>query len=255
MLPLRYVRGHRIPLSMHRKFVQDVIYFGRRMPTVVTQRRMNLEKVVAARSAWEKHISWCAIFVRAYSLLAVQRPELRRSYQPFPWPQLYEHPVNIASIALEREYQGERGVFIGRLFRPDAVPLTDVDAEVRRLQTVPIESVPEFSRQIWLCRLPRPIRRLIWKAGLDIAGPSRSYFFGTFAVSVVARYGAASLNQITPNTTALNYSPFAADGTIDVRLQYDHRVFDGATTARALVGLEEVLNGPIVEELRAGPPK
>jgi pyruvate/2-oxoglutarate dehydrogenase complex dihydrolipoamide acyltransferase (E2) component len=36
-----------------------------------------------------------------------------------------------------------------------------------------------------------------------------------------------------------------------VRVVYDHRVMDGAVVARALGRMEEVLTGPIVDELRA----
>jgi pyruvate/2-oxoglutarate dehydrogenase complex dihydrolipoamide acyltransferase (E2) component len=39
------------------------------------------------------------------------------------------------------------------------------------------------------------------------------------------------------------------DGTVCVRLIYDHRVLDGAMAARALGKLEDVLNGPILNEL------
>jgi hypothetical protein len=36
---------------------------------------------------------------------------------------------------------------------------------------------------------------------------------------------------------------------VDVRIVYDHRVLDGATVARALARLEDVLNGEIAAEL------
>jgi pyruvate/2-oxoglutarate dehydrogenase complex dihydrolipoamide acyltransferase (E2) component len=51
-------------------------------------------------------------------------------------------------------------------------------------------------------------------------------------------------------TTTLNYGVIEPDGTVCVRIIYDHRVFDGAVVARALVRLEEVLNGPLLDELR-----
>lgn len=42
---------------------------------------------------------------------------------------------------------------------------------------------------------------------------------------------------------------FEPDGSIDVRLIYDHRVIDGAPIARALTELEEVLHKRIRAEL------
>jgi pyruvate/2-oxoglutarate dehydrogenase complex dihydrolipoamide acyltransferase (E2) component len=40
------------------------------------------------------------------------------------------------------------------------------------------------------------------------------------------------------------------DGSVSVRITYDHRVLDGATAARTLMSLEDVLNGEILAELR-----
>ncbi len=43
--------------------------------------------------------------------------------------------------------------------------------------------------------------------------------------------------------------PFDDEGNVNVRIVYDHRVLDGATVARALARLEEVLTGEIAVEL------
>jgi hypothetical protein len=51
-------------------------------------------------------------------------------------------------------------------------------------------------------------------------------------------------------TTTLTYGDFAPDGSILVRLFYDHRVLDGVGPAAALAELERVLCGPILAELR-----
>ena len=72
---------------------------------------------------------------------------------------------------------------------------------------------------------------------------------GTFGVSVYSGLGAESLHPISPLTTTLNYGTVEKDGAVTVRVVYDHRVVDGATVARALACLEEVLNQEIVAEL------
>ena len=61
---------------------------------------------------------------------------------------------------------------------------------------------------------------------------------------------AASLHPLSPITTVLNYGVIADDGSVNVRIIYDHRVFDGATVARALAEMERVLNCEILAELR-----
>ncbi len=55
---------------------------------------------------------------------------------------------------------------------------------------------------------------------------------------------------LSPLTTTLNYGVIAANGDVPVRLIYDHRVMDGATVARALARLADVLDGAILGELR-----
>lgn len=39
------------------------------------------------------------------------------------------------------------------------------------------------------------------------------------------------------------------EGNLDVRLTFDHRVLDGATAARALVALEDVMKSILVREM------
>ena len=72
---------------------------------------------------------------------------------------------------------------------------------------------------------------------------------GTFGVSVYAGLGAEGLHPLSPLTSTLNYGVIQADGTVSVRITYDHRVVDGARVARALGRLETILNREIVAEL------
>ena len=98
--------------------------------------------------------------------------------------------------------------------------------------------------------LPRPVRRLLWWAGLN-AGRLRANYFGTFGVTAYPALGAESLHPLFPLTATLTYGLVGADGRADVRLVYDHRVLDGSTVARALVRLEAVLNTTVAAELSA----
>jgi hypothetical protein len=61
------------------------------------------------------------------------------------------------------------------------------------------------------------------------------------------------LNPLTPLTTLLNYGPIDADGSVTVRIHYDHRVMDGASIARALERFEKILNGEVTDEVRGLP--
>ena len=167
----------------------------------------------------------------------------------FPRPYYYEHPFSIASIAIEREYEGENAVFWGHLRRPEQQSLRELQAQLRRFKDEPIRSFGLFRRLLLVGRLPRPVRRLAWWIGLNFSGRKRASYMGTFGVSVYSGLGAESLHPISPLTTTMNYGTIAADGVVTVRIVYDHRVVDGATVARALGCLEDVLNQEIVAEL------
>jgi hypothetical protein len=247
-------RGRRIALSLPRRLLCDMLHFARKVPTVPVQRRMNLAPVAAARAAAEPRPSWCAVFAKAYALVAAARPELRRDYLAFPWPHVYEHPDSVATVTVERQYDDETAVFFVPIQTPREFSLARIDARLRHCKDSPVHMVGAFRRLLLFGRLPRPLRRFLWWLVLNCLPHKRAKMLGTYGVTVYAGLGAASLHPLSVLSTTLNYGVMEADGSVDVRLVYDHRVLDGATVARALADLEEVLNGPIADEL-ANPAK
>src|SRR5258708_4994451 len=120
-------RGHKIPLSLPRRFIGDLVHFAQQVPSVPVQRRMRIADVSIARSEAELRPSWCAVFTKALALVAAARPELRRAYLKFPWPHLFEANENVASIAIERRFHDEDAVFFGRIASPEKRSLTALD--------------------------------------------------------------------------------------------------------------------------------
>ncbi len=246
--------GQTIWLSPPRRMVCDLLEFAMEVPTVPVQRRMNLAPVMAARARVSApRPSWVSCFLKAYGVVCKERPELRRAYLRWPWPRLYEHPVNVASVAVEREYNGTNVPFIARIKRPDELTLKEVDDELNHYKNDPVEDIGVFRRALLISRLPKPLRHLCWWVALEWIGRKRARWVGTFAVSVYSSLGAASLHPLSVLTSTLNYGVIGPDGSVDVRLIYDHRVMDGSDVARALVRLEEVLNTQVAEELRNWP--
>jgi hypothetical protein len=243
-------RGHKIPLSLPRRFICDLVHFAQQVPSVPVQRRMHLAEVSAARSQAGPRPSWCAVFTKALAVVSATRPELRRAYMKCPWPHLFEANENVASIAIERRFQDEDAVFFGRIAKPEERPLTALDEKIRHFKDAPFKGVGSFKQGLLVSRLPWPLRRLTWWLGLNLAGRFRTQKMGTFGVSSYSGLGANSLHPLTPLTITLNYGPVGSDGQVDVRLIYDHRVMDGATVARALADMERVLTGEILAELQ-----
>jgi hypothetical protein len=244
--------GRTLPLSTPRRLIGDLLHFARQVPSVPVQRLMNLSDLVEARARAKRRVSWCAIFTKAFARTAALTPELRRSYLTFPWARLYEHPFSIASVAVERVYQGENAVLFAHLTAPESKTLFTLDERLRQYKTDPIESLVLFRRALVIGRLPVFVRRPGWWYALNAYGPWRAAVAGTFGVSVYSGLGAESLHPLSPLTSTLHYGVIQGDGGLPVRITYDHRVMDGATVARALSLLEDVLHQDVLPEVLEG---
>jgi hypothetical protein len=241
-------KGHSVPLSLPRRWICDLLYFAQKVPTVPVERRIDVGAVLAARSQLDNRPSWAAIFTRAYGLVAREFPALRRYYLGFPWPHLYEFPFSIASVAIEREWNGENAVFFAHLRSPETQSIATLDHALRGFKERPVEEFGLFRRALQIAKYPRLLRRFVWWYGLNVGGPKRGKRLGTFGVSVYSGLGSESLHPLSPMTTTLNWGVIK-HGRVTVRVVYDHRVMDGGTVARAQARLEEVLNNDIADEL------
>jgi hypothetical protein len=217
---------------------------------VAIERQVPLSEVIEARRRLQPRPSWFAVFIKAYALVAVRRAELRRSYLSFPRARLHQHACNVAHLAVSRQVDGEKVVLGIEIRHPERLPLAEIDAYIRRAQSDPVKEFADFRRVLRLARLPGPLRRLVLWAGLCASGNWRARFFGTFGITGVAALGSSLLHLLTPMTTTLTYGVFAADGSLPIRLFFDHRVLDGVLAAEALRDLESTLRGPILDELR-----
>jgi hypothetical protein len=244
------MRGRRIKLSIQRRMVIDFLHFARAVPTVPVQKFMAIGDLAAVRAACRDRPKWTAIFVKAFALVAEEVPELRQAYVKIPWPHLFEYPTSKASIMIERDYRGEPALVPISIKDPAHQPLSAIGDVLQHAATIPLESLKEFQRWKRLTQVPRPLRRLLWWIGLNL-GRQRGNFFGTFGVSVYSALNAESLHPLSPLTALLNYGVIDRSGSLAVRIMYDHRVMDGATVARALGRMEEILNSVILDEIRS----
>jgi hypothetical protein len=246
------MRGRSIRFSLCRRVVDDGLYFAKQMPTVPVERRMDLSRLRIALREVDNAPNWSAIFLKGFALVAREMPELCRVYLPWPRPHLYEYPVSIGVLPLEREHdEGETGLFPYLISNPAARSLLDITADIRHAKDAPWRGIKQFRRMLAVARLPRLLRRTLWGFGFNV-GRFRSRYFGTFLVTTVGPAGASTMHPIAPVTTTIGYGQFLAGGNIDVRGIFDHRVLDGLPMARALVRLDEVLNNEILNEIRTG---
>jgi len=241
------IRGRYFPLSLPRRWISDLLYFARQIPTVPVERVMDLGEVQKVRT--RVGVSLPALFLRAFGLASLRHPELRRAFLRYPWTRCYEHPCSVASVALERQFKGEPAVFFGQILGPENHGLRNIDKHLRIYKNDPIETIGNFRRIITVARFPTLIRRFGWWLSLHWFGEKRAKRLGTFGLSVYSSLGASSTHPLSPLSFLMNYGVMDERGQITVRLVYDHRIVDGAVVARALATMEALLTGPILDEL------
>ncbi len=243
-------KGQSRPLSLPRRLVMDLLHFARNVPLIPMERTMRLQPLVLARRRATPYLGWCALFTKAFAINSARRPELRDSYLPYPWPRLYRHDDSIATIIVERQLDGENVLLPYYMRNADQQTLPDIQVQLNHAKTAPFESINSFHRTLLMGRYPGFIRRSICKLVLNWWGRKRAKRFGTFAVSATAAMGAGQLAVISPTTCTLHYGLLEADGSLPVRITFDHRVLDGADVARVLAELEGVLLEEILPEVR-----
>ncbi len=251
---MREPKGVEFPLSVPRRLIADLLHFSRRVPSIPLSRTMDLSPLLGARRTHPARPSWSVIFMKAYAQVAMEHAPLRRALLEIPYQRLYEHPQTNCSLAIEREYEGEAGVFFGMFRAPEGQTLGELQRSLVEFKNLPLEEIGFFRRMIRISRCPTIVRRFLWSISLFVSGRARAKRFGTFGVTTLGGTGVEQVHPLSPLTTTLTFGPIDSSGKVLVKIIYDHRVLDGAYVARRLVDLEETLQGMILDELRRGEP-
>jgi hypothetical protein len=235
-------------LTCNRALVLDLLALSARHAYFPVEQTFELSELAALRAAAPRRISWTVLFMKAYALVAAEIPQLRQAYCRWPWPRLCECGENVAMLAINRLHDGEERLCWGRFMSPERQSLIELQHALEAYQREPVEKI--FRRQVRLSRCPSGVRRLALWLNLNFARKRRAKRLGTFSISTLA--GQQTLNRFHPTllTTSLSFGPLDEQGRALVTLVCDHRVLDGALAARALVNLQTVLRGAIVDELR-----
>jgi hypothetical protein len=237
-----------LPISINRRLVLDGLHFARRVPLFPIEKSFELGELAELRRSARQRISWAAIFVKAYALIAQQYRPLRQAYMRWPWPHLAEESHSTAMVVVNRQYRDEDRICWGKVVAPENWPLAYLQRKLDAYQSQSVEKI--FYRQLILSRLPTPVRRFIYWWNLNFAGTRRAKRLGTFTMSTLAGEGVLNRMHQTVLTTSLTYGPLDENDRALVTLLCDHRVIDGIVAARALTDLEAALHGPIVAELK-----
>lgn len=240
-------RGMRLKLSRSRRLCVDVLHYHRKVPTCAHDRLCDLSRVAELRGRLPRRISWTLLFLKAFGLVAAQRPVIRQTFMRWPWPHVYQHPHTVAMMVTEREFRGEPWLFWSRFTAPETRPLEELQQSLDRCLHEPPEQI--FRRQYDLSALPTPLRRMFWWWTLNVSGERRARRTGTMFLTTIAAHGAEIQHPPAFLTANVTYGPLDERNRSRVTIAYDHRLMDGATVAACLADLETTLNGPIAAEL------
>ncbi|MFZ5737535.1 MAG: acyltransferase [Pseudomonadota bacterium] len=242
------MRGRTRRISAPRRLIADLMHFSQGVPLISYRRTLHLGPLARARATAASPPGFAAILAKAFSLVARDEPLLRTIYIDFPWPHFFELPKSVGMIAVARRIDGEDCVLMQKVTAADTLPLPEVDAIIRSASTAPIETVPMFRKLLRISRMPWPLRRIAWWAGMSLDRP-RANFFGSFGLSSVSAFGPGDLYPVSPGPYILSYGRLADDGRLEVIVRFDHRVIDAAPVARLTTRLEQVLNTIIASEI------
>lgn len=244
------MRGTKRTISLPRVFILDLMHASMRVPFITLSRPFDVGPFMAARAKAVSPPGWAAVFVKAFAIVAKEEPALRRLFVKLPWPHFFELPRSVAMVAVARVEDGEDCILPEKVPAPEERPLAEINAQIRRAKTAPLDKIPAFRKILMASRLPLPLRRLSWWLGLNV-GRMAANNFGSFGVTSVSAYAPGELHALSPGPFLLSYGRVGPDNRIDVILRWDHRVTDAAVIARALTRLEQVLNSEISAEILA----
>lgn len=242
-------RGRRFFIPRSRRLTCDVLHFHKQVPLCPHHRTMEIGSIDRIRQATSTRISWSVLFLKAYSLMAHEMPVFRQTWMRFPWSNIYQHDTSVGMLAIQREYQGEPWLFWGRFNSPERKPLAELQKRLNKYQELPVERV--FQRFLRLSLFPNPLRRWIWWYHMQMSGAKRARRLGTFFISSLAGRGAVIDCPPSFQTGVVSYGPIDSQGHSRVTLAYDHRLMDGMQVANALARIEQILHGPLSDELRS----
>ena len=241
--------GRTISLSPYRRMMADWLGFSRTIPLVTVERKIQIPEVAGARMTASPKPSWLPVILKAYAIANREVPEFRRAFLTFPYRRLYEHGSSTAAILVERDVNGESVAYTYRLSRLEDRSIAEIDERIRAVKSGSTETVSSFRCTDRFVRLPYLLRVLaIWIA-MRVSGSVKERFIGTFACSSIHGAGATIIRPVCLQTSILTFGAVESDGSLVLRVTFDHRVMDGVTAAKGLVETEKALNGPILREL------
>ena len=239
-------------LSPGRVLVSDVTTIANRIPFIPLVRDFDLPELDRLRRQVHPRISWTAMMIKAYAMVARQRPELRQIYMSRPYAHIYEHPHSVAQLTITRKVDGESQLFFARFREPDTSSLIELQRQYEFIRRAPIAEIKQFRHQIRFAKLPSFLRIPVWRLLTGWLGSMRAVNIGTFGMSLSrGMYDTKGVFHLGPTTTVIGYELLPKRGKSRITMTFDHRVLDGAPATDILEEVCRTLRSDIATELES----
>ncbi|MFN7840451.1 MAG: hypothetical protein ACK5YR_12810 [Pirellula sp.] len=243
-------KGTKRRFPAHRQTVLDILAASKSVPAFPLLRDFQLGATEAARKACPTRIGWTAIFLKAYSLVSMEIPELRDRYVRYPREHIYRHPSTVASISIHRnDDQGNPRLIWAKICNAETTELQALQGQLNDALSKPLSEI--YRDGCILERSPKILRRICWWWAMNCAGRKHCKHIGTYSISSLASQNCLNAYHPLITTTSLAYAPVSEKGLSPIALICDHRALDGMLASQALQSLESKLQNEIVTELES----
>lgn len=234
-----------------RRVIVDLMHLQKKFPMVAQERICDFSLLREVRDNSKLRIGWSVIFIKAFGIVAREFPQLRQTYMGGFKPSIYQHDCSIASLAIQREYNGAPWLFFARFYAPENETLMSLQDRLKNFISGPVKEA--FGDQMRVASYPWPIRKLIWWTRMSFSGYKRVKRLGTFGLTTLAGQNTTIQKPLSPLPFILTYGPFDERNRITLNLSYDHRLLDGALVATVMERIENVLTVNMSKELNSLP--
>ncbi len=260
------------PLSPHREVIYDLLTRAKRFHCPVSSSwELEVDALERARArlrAAGRPVGVTACLVKATALVLERYPRLNRHLFHGLWRK-YEvafEAIRCQLVVVRRGPAGERVLLPLIVERANERTVEEVQAEIDRHRTAPLEELPQFQALLRVARLPR--LALSWFS-FRCRSDHRTYarYFGSYGLSALAAHGGSALALHSVANTGAAFllggvqeravarrGQVVAAPVLPLAVIVDHYLIDGLEVMEAVGHLRRLLADPARLGLPGDPP-
>lgn len=197
-----------------------------------------------------------ALLLKAIAIAQRNHPATRSVL--LPWGQTMIMNRIVAGFTVEKIADGDPAVYLGVIHNPDSKHLTEISRELREYGEKDIADVPQLALEERFNHMPWLLRRIILMIGLAVPSIRFRYMPATFGLTSIGKYGIKGVvppcvGASTFGVGNVEQKAVVCEGKIeicpmmDLILNFDHRLIDGAPASRFLSDIQKLMEGQLAD--------